>query len=198
MHTSGVISISLISSIFFRILSSVGTRQPCPCFHSSSIRSTRNTQNTQTFPRHLTVFRFNPLRRLESAPARGCRDSECRVRLCFVIGHGMPCPYHASALAYSQFSVFRFPFSVLIPLCGLESAPARQCRDAACSVRFVCRSRTLHAASLPCSRLLADLFAFAHQAPQVRFTFYHLACQHHAEDGGYVAEGTVCLYFAEL
>ncbi len=34
----------------------------------------------------------------------------------------------------------------------------RQCRDAACSVRFVCRSRTLHAASLPCfcSLLLAN------------------------------------------
>ena len=31
---------------------------PCPCFHSSSIRSTqsiRKTQNTQTFPGHLTV-----------------------------------------------------------------------------------------------------------------------------------------------
>ena len=34
---------------------------PCPCFHSSSIRSIRNirsirkTLNTQTFPRHLTV-----------------------------------------------------------------------------------------------------------------------------------------------
>ena len=30
------------------------------------------------------------------------------------------------------------------------------------------------------------------------FRFYHLACQHHAEDGGYVAEGAVCLYLAEL
>ena len=48
-------------------------------------------------------------------------------------------------------TVFRFN-----PLRRLESAPARGCRDAACSVRFVCRSRTLHAASLPCfcSRIL--------------------------------------------
>ena len=33
----------------------------------------------------------------------------------------------------------------------------RQCRDAACSVSFVCRSRTLHAASLQCSRFIVSL-----------------------------------------
>ena len=107
MHTSGVISISLISSIYFRVLSSVGTRHAVSVFsffqYSEYSEYSENSEHSDC-PGASNRFRFNPLRCLESAPARGCRDSACRVRLCFVIGHGMPCPYHASAFDFVDFA----------------------------------------------------------------------------------------------
>ena len=70
-----------------------------------------------------------------------------------VVGHGMPCPYHASAPAYSQFSVFRFPFlytpshrgegrgGVLNPLLVSEEPPEQH--------RYACRQYYCHGEAPP-------------------------------------------------
>ena len=120
---------------------------PCPCFHSSSILSTRSTrsirsirsirktQNTLTFPRHLTVsvlihsvvLNLLPLgdvgtRHAESAYAL-LSDTACRVptMLLLLLTRRFP------------FSVFTFPFisyplRFALPSVALGSAPLRRHR----------------------------------------------------------------------
>ena len=140
MHTSGVISISLISSIYFRVLSSVGTWHAESGISDFLISEYSENSEYSDFPGASNRFRFNPLRCLESAPARGCRDAACSVRFvcrsrtlpaaslpCFCF-----CLLAVFTFPFSDFrfpiSVFRFPFSVSLtsppPIPAYRPAPA--------------------------------------------------------------------------